>query len=102
VEELGRVVRAQRVDAGHVVEQLAALHAGGERVLVERVAAHHARAALLELGGRVVGAGQRDDLVALLGEAGEQRAADDPAAARQEDARHAAGRSDSDEANALR
>ena len=40
-----RVRRAVGVDARHVVGELAALHAGGERVLVEQVAARHLGAA---------------------------------------------------------
>ena len=40
---------------------------GGERVLVERVAAHHLRAPCASsLRRRVVGARERDDLVAAL------------------------------------
>ena len=42
VEQGGGVLRAHRVDARHVVEQLAARHARRERVLVEDVAARHA------------------------------------------------------------
>ena len=88
VEQRGGVLRAERVDARDVVEQLAARHPGGERVLVEDVAARDARPAGGErpLGG--VRAGERHDLVAALDEPGGERAADQPAAPGQEDAAH--------------
>ena len=59
---------------------LAAAHPGGERVLVERVAAHDLRAPCASsLRRRRVGARERDDLVAALEQRGQQRAADEPA-----------------------
>ena len=65
---------------------------GGERVLVEHVAADDPGAAVGQrpLGG--VGAGERDDLVAALGEPARERPADQAAPAGEEDAAHA-GRS---------
>ena len=88
MEELRGVVRAQRVDAAHVVEQVAPLHGGGHRVLVEEVAARDLRAALRHGCGGGVGPGERDDVVTVLSEAGEQRAADQPAPAGEEHAAH--------------
>jgi hypothetical protein len=71
-----------------VVEQLAAFHAARERSLVEHVAADGARASLLELRRGRFRARERDHLVAALDQSRGQRATDQPAAARQEDARH--------------
>ena len=54
------------------------------------------RAALGELRRRLVGARQGDDLVAALHEALDERAADHPAAARDEDAAHEMERSEAE------
>ena len=89
VQEQRGVLGAERVDAGDVVEQRAVRHPIGERVLVERVAADDVVDAFgLELGGRGVVAGERHDVVAAGQERLGERAADQPAAAGEEDARH--------------
>ena len=90
------VLDAQLVDARDVEGEIGAVHAARERVAVERVAAQDLRAALGELGRRLVGARQRDDLVAALHEALDERAADHPAAARDEDAAHEMERSEAE------
>ena len=82
------VVDAELVDARDVEGQVGAVHAASERVDVERVAAHDLRAALGELHRGLVGARQRDHLVAARHQALDERAADHPAAARDEDAAH--------------
>ena len=95
MEELRGVLRAQRVDAAHVVDDLAAAHAGREGVLVEEVAARDLRAALRHGLGGFVGPGERHDVVAALAQAGQQGAADETAPAGEEDTAH---RSDSEPA----
>ena len=65
----------------------AAVQRGHERVLVEHVAAGDLVAG--ERGGGRVGAGERDDLVAALGQPARERAADEAARARDEDAAQA-------------
>ena len=90
------VVDAELVDAGDVEGQVGAVHAARERVDVERVAAHDLRAALCELRRGLVGARERDDLVAARHEALDERAADHPAAARDEDAAHEMERSEAE------
>jgi hypothetical protein len=68
--------------------QRTAVHAAGERVLVEQVAAHHLRAAGLQRRGRRVGASERRDLVPSRHQTFDERAADHAAAAGDEDAAH--------------
>jgi hypothetical protein len=92
VEQRRRIVRAHRVDAGDVVQQLATGHAAGEGVLVEHVAAHDARAELRQLALRGVGARERDRLVPALRQPAGERATDQPAPAGQEDAHVASPR----------
>ena len=60
------VLGAQRVDAGDVVGELAALHGRGQRVLVERRRRGRRGAARRERRAGGVGARQRDHLVAAL------------------------------------
>ena len=68
----------------------AALHPGGKRGLVERLAAHDADAASLEDTRGRVRSRQRDDLVAPIQQPGEQRRADHARAPRDEYTGHGA------------
>ena len=67
-----------------------------ERLDVDRVAARDLRPAPGELRRRLVGARQRDDVVPACHEALDERAADHPAAARDEDAAHEMERSEAE------
>ena len=90
------VVDAQRVDAGDVEGELGALHAACQRGLVEHVPARHLGAAALQRGGGRVGARERDHVVSARHEALDERAADHPAAAGDEDATHEVVRSEAE------
>jgi hypothetical protein len=90
------VVDAELVDARDVEGEVGAVHAARERVCVEGVAARDLGAALGELRRSLVGASEGDDLVAALHEALDERAADHPAAARDEDAAHETERSEAE------
>ena len=76
--------------------QLGALHAAHQRVVVEHVAARDLGAAARAARRGLVGARERDDIVAALHEALDERAADHPAAARDEDAAHEMERSEAE------
>ena len=89
----GRILDAERVLSRDVEERGAALHAAGEDVGVEDVAAHDARPAALELAPRGVRARQGDHLVAALAQGVDERAADHAAAPADEDAAHGSERS---------
>jgi hypothetical protein len=89
VDQRRRVGRAEGVHAGHVEGERAALHPAGHHVLVQRVAADHARAAGGQRPLGRVRAHERDDLVPALDQPPGERAAHETAAAGQEDARHA-------------
>ena len=90
------ILDAELVDARDVEGEVGAVHAARERVDLERVAAHDLGAVLGELGCGLVGARERGDLVAALHEALDERAADHPAAARDEDAAHEMERSEAE------
>ena len=90
------ILDAERVDAGDVEGELGALHAAHQRGLVEHVAARDLGAAALQRGGGLVGARERDDVVSARHEALDERAADHPAAARDEDAAHEIERSEAE------
>ena len=91
VQQRGRIVGAQRVDAGDVVEQLAARHPLRQRVLVEHVAAHDPCRARGERAARPrpSAPAPTSSSPRSASRAGE-RAADQAAAAGQEDAGHVA------------
>ena len=90
------VLDAELVHAGDVEGERRAVHPPDQRGLVERVAAHDLGAAVLQRGGGRVGARERDDVVSARDEALDERAADHPAAARDEDAAHEAERSEAE------
>jgi hypothetical protein len=90
------VVDAQLVDPRDVEGEVGAVHAARQRVGVEGVAAHDLGAALGERGRGLVGARQGHDLVAARDQALHERAADHPAAARDEDAAHEMERSEAE------
>ena len=90
------VLDAERVHAGDVEGEHRAVHTACQRGLVEHVAARHLRAAALQRGGGRIGARERDDVVAARDEALDERAADHPAAAGDEDAAHEAERSEAE------
>jgi hypothetical protein len=73
-----RVGRAEPVDAGHVVGDAAARHPGGQRRLVEHVAAGRARARGGQLPRALIRAGQRHHLVAALDQPAHERAPHEP------------------------
>ena len=76
--------------------EVGAVHAARERVDVERVAADDLRPALRQLRRRLVGASEGDDLVAARHQALHERAADHPAASRDEDPAHEMERSEAE------
>ena len=71
-----RVLDAQRVDAGHVVGERAAVHAAGEHVVVVALATDDLDAAPRQGRRAGVGARQRDDLVAAREQPAHERRAD--------------------------
>ena len=84
---------AQRVDAGHVVDHRAPRHRRGERVLVEQLAAHGAAPSPRSVSSDGRERASADHLVARGHEPLDERATDDAAAARDEDAAHVSLRS---------
>jgi hypothetical protein len=73
--ELGRIRRAERVDARDVEADVAARHGGGHAGLVEQVSGDGRRTGRAHGAGGVVGSHERDHLVA----AGAQRSDERPA-----------------------
>jgi hypothetical protein len=88
VEEGHGIGRAQRVDAGDVVDEVAAAHPGAERVLVERVAHGHLRTTVAKLVRGVLRAREGGHGAPVGHQPVEQRPADEPAAAGEEAATH--------------
>ena len=83
-----RVRRAVRVEPRAVEDEVAALHPAGERVLVEHVAADDLEPARGDLLRARVRAREPDEVVAALVQPCGERAADEPAGARDEGAAH--------------
>ena len=75
------------VDPGDVIRERAALHAGGETVLVQQVAAGHLAPASRDHRRRLVRTRESHHLVTALEQPGGQRAADEAARAGDEDPR---------------
>ena len=86
VEHRRGVAEAERVDAGCVVDDLAAAHRGGEGLEVEDVAANRLGAQLAEGARRVIGPGQGLDRPAVGEEPLDDRTAEEPRPAGDEDA----------------
>ena len=83
-----RVRRAVRVEPCAVEDEVAALHPPSQRVLVEHVAADHLEPARGDLLRARVRAREPDEVVAALVQPCGERAADEPAGARDEGAAH--------------
>ena len=74
--ELGRVRRAERVDARDVEADVAARHRGGDAGLVEQVSRDGRRTDLAHGAGSGVGSHERDDLVAAGAQRSDERSAE--------------------------
>ena len=81
LEQRGGIPEAERIDAGGVVDDLAAAHRGRKVRGVEDVAANGLRAQRAERARRVVGPGQGLDLAPVGEEALDDRPAEEPSAA---------------------
>ena len=74
--ELGRIRRAERVDARDVEADVAARHGGGDAGLVEQISGDGRRTGRAHGAGGVVGSHERDHLVAAGAQRSDERLAE--------------------------